>query len=169
MCHHARMASDRVRELKAVLDRLVERAEFDGEATAEDQVVREEVIGGFIAGGVELLDEAMPFMWAYYRSTAAGFTSEERVRSGIPEIPDSADIWEHVQFQQRPEWRLGGGPLVPGRSYLSFEGEVSWEPEHGVQLVYEDGRRVCRVSPYDGHVTVAQAYGDSSLLGVVFG
>jgi hypothetical protein len=50
------------------------------------------------------------------------------------EIPDSADIWEHVQFRHPPQWRLGGGPLAPGRSYLSFEGEVSWEPEHGLQL-----------------------------------
>jgi len=55
------------------------------------------------------------------------------------------------------------------RSYLSFEGEVSWEPEHELQLVYEDGQRVCKVRQYDGHVTVADAYGDPSLLGVVFG
>lgn len=163
------MASDRVRVLKALLDRLVERTEFDGEPTAEDRILREEVIDGFIAGGADLLDEATPFMWAYYRSTAAGFSPEEWGRYGIPEILDSADIWEHVQFQHPAEWRLGGGPLTPGRSYLSFEGEVSWEPEHGVQLVYEDGRRVCKVSQYDGHVTVAQAYGNSSLLGVVFG
>ena len=169
MCHYARMASDRVRELKALLDRLAERAEFHGGPTAEDQILREEVIGDFIAGGADLLDEATPFMWAYYRSTAARFTPEERVHCGIQETTDSADIWEHVQFQHPPEWRPGGGPLTPGRCYLSFEGEVSWEPEHGLQLVYEDGRRVCKVSQYDGHVTVAHAYGDSSLLGVVFG
>jgi uncharacterized protein DUF6985 len=91
------------------------------------------------------------------------------VLAPVPQIQDSADIWEHVQFRHPPEWRLGGGPLTPGRSYLSFEGEVSWEPEHGLQLVYEDGQRVCKVSQYDGHVTVAHAYGDPSLLGVVFG
>jgi hypothetical protein len=118
------MASDRVRELKALLDRPAEQAEFDGGPAPEDQILREE-------------------------------------------IPDSADIWEHVQFRHPPQWRLGGGPLAPGRSYLSFEGEVSWEPEHGLQLVFEDGQHVCKVSPYDGHVTVAHAYGDSSLLGVV--
>ena len=120
------MASDRVRDLKALLDRLAERAEFDGEPTAEDRILRGEAIGGFIASGAQLLDEAIPFMWAYYRSTVAEFTPEEGVRYEMPEIPDSADIWEHVQFRHPPEWRLGGGPLTPGRSYLSFEGEISW-------------------------------------------
>ncbi|WP_394298793.1 DUF6985 domain-containing protein [Allosalinactinospora lopnorensis] len=73
---------------------------------------------------------------------------QETLYARRPEIPDSADIWEHVQFHHPPEWRLGGGPLTPGRSYLSFGGEVSWEPEHGLQLVYEDGRRVCKASRY---------------------
>jgi hypothetical protein len=160
------MASDRVRELKALLDRLAEQAEFGGDPAPEDQVLRE-VMRDFIAGGVELLDEATPFLRAYYESTVGEFSAEQRVDYGMPEIPDSADIWEHVQFRHPPQWRLGGGPLAPGRSYLSFEGEVSWEPEHGLQLVFEDGQHVCKVSPYDGHVTVAHAYGDSSLLGVV--
>jgi len=163
------MASTRVRDLKALLDRLAAEAEFDEEPTAEEEILRRQAIGGFIAGGAQLLDEATPFLWAYYHRTAAEFTPEERARYGIPEIPDSADIWEHVQFRHPPWWSLGGGPLMPGRSYLSFEGEVSWEPEHGLQLVYEDGQRVCKVSQYDGHVTVAPAYGDPSLLSVVFG
>jgi hypothetical protein len=163
------MPSDRVSELKALLNQLAKRAGFDREPTPEKQVLRSAAIGSFIAGGTQLLDEATPFMWAYYRATATEFTPEERIQYGIPKIPDSADIWEHVQFRHPPEWRLGRGPLAPGRSYLSFEGEVSWEPEHGLQLVYEDGQRVCKVSQYDGHLTVAHAHGDPSLLGVVFG
>lgn len=163
------MPSDRVRFLKALLDRLAQKAEFDGEPAPEDETVRAEAISRFIAGGPQLLDEATVFMWAYYRRTVAELAPHERGRHAMPEIPDSADIWEHVQFRHHPEWRRGGGPLTPGRSYLSFEGEVSWEPEHGLQLVYEDGLRVCKVSQYDGHVTVAHAYGDPSLLGVVFG
>jgi hypothetical protein len=163
------MASDRVRDLKALLDQLAENADWDDTAAAENLALRSEAIGRFIAGGVQLLDEATPFLWEYYRDAAAEFTSEERARYGIPEIPASADIWEHVQFVHAPEWCPGGGPLMPGRSYLSFEGEVPWEPEHGLQLVFEDGQRVCKVSQYDGHVTVAHACGDASRLGVVFG
>lgn len=169
VCHDAGMASDRARELKTLLDQLAERAISRRELTADDQNLRGQAISDFIEGGPELLDEATPFLWEYYGHTAAEFTPAERAQYGIPEIPDSADIWEHVQFQHPPEWRSGGGPLEPGRSYISFEGEVSWEPEHGLQLVFEDGRRVCKVSPYDGHLTVAHAYSDPSRLGVVFG
>jgi hypothetical protein len=113
VCHDARMASNRARDLKALLDRLAEQAEFDGQPTAEDQILRAEAISGFISGGPQLLDEATPFMREYYRRTAAEFTPEERARYGIPRIPDSADIWEHVQFRHPPEWRPGGGPLTP--------------------------------------------------------
>jgi hypothetical protein len=163
------MPSTLVRELKAILDRLAEEAGFEEDPVTEEGILRKEAISGFIAGGPQLLDEATRFLRAYYWSTAAEFTPRERIQYGIPEISDSADIWAHVQFRHPPTWTLGGGPLMPGRSYLSFEGEVSWEPEHGLQLVYEDGRRLCKVSQYDGHVTVAHAYGDPYLLGVVFG
>jgi Domain of unknown function (DUF6985) len=163
------MASDRVHYLKTLLDQLASQAEAGEQATTAEQALRSQAISGFIAGGAQLLDQATPYLRAYYQRTADEFTAEERALYGIPDIPDSADIWEHVQFPHPAQCRPGGGPLSPGRSYLSFEGEVSWEPEHGLQLVYEDGQRLCKVSPYDGHLTLAHAYGDPSLLGVVFG
>lgn len=128
----------------------------------------EEAIRNFINRGPELLDEATASLWAYYGSFASAFSSAEREEYGIPEIPASADIWEEVEFRWPPSVHLGGGRLEPGRSYISFEGEVSWEPEHGLQLVFEHGLSVCKVGPYDGHCTVARAYGDESLLGVLF-
>ena len=64
--------------------------------------------------------------------------------------------------------QLGVPLLLVGIVVMSFEGEVSWEREHGLQLVIEEGARVCKVGPYDGHVTMAHAYGDPSLLGVIF-
>lgn len=163
------MPSTLVRDLKTLLDRLAAEAGFEEDPVTEEGILRREAICGFIAGGPQLLDEATRYVRAYYWSTAAEFTPRERIQYGIPAIPDSADIWEHVKFRRPPTWTLGGGPLMPARSYLSFEGEVSWEPEHGLQLVYADGRSLCKVSQYDGHVTVAHAYGDPFLLGVVFG
>jgi hypothetical protein len=40
-----------------------------------------------------------------------------------------------------------------GRVYLSVECECSWEIEHGLQLVFRDGRAISRIGPYDGHLT----------------
>jgi hypothetical protein len=34
--------------------------------------------------------------------------------------------------------------------------------------VFEHGLRLCKVGPVDDHDTVAHAYGDASLLGVIF-
>jgi hypothetical protein len=67
-----------------------------------------------------------------------------------------------------PALALGGGAHEPGRSYISFEGNVSWDPEHGLRLVVEHGLRVCKVGQYDGHHTNAHAYDDIALLDVVF-
>lgn len=60
------------------------------------------------------------------------------------------------------------GPLAPARSYLSIEGEVSWEPEHGIQVVLAEGSRLCKVGPSDGHMTNAHAWADPALLDVIF-
>ena len=87
---------------------------------------------------------------------------------GIPDIQPKSDIWDQVDFRSPPEIRRGGTPLEPAPAYLSFEGEVSWEPEHGLQLVFEHGQRVCKVGPYDGHNTNAHAFADLSLIDVIF-
>ena len=109
------MPSALVRDLKALLDGLAKEAGFEEDPLTEEGILRREAIGGFIAGGPQLLDEATRFLRAYYWSTAAEFTPRERI-----------------------------------------------------QLVYADGVRLCKVGQHDGHVTVAHAYGDASLLGVVF-
>ncbi len=163
------MASKRVREQKQVLDRLVRTSEFDDEEPSIDErVVYDEAIRNFLSRGPELLDEATPFLWDYYRSFVSAFNEAERATYGIPEIPTTSDIWDHVEFRHAPSMTLGEHRLEPARSYISFEGDVSWEPEHGLQLVFEHGERVCKVGPYDGHNTVAHATGDESLIGVVF-
>ncbi len=41
----------------------------------------------------------------------------------------------------------------PSPCYLNFEGEVSWEPEHGLQVVFDHSGAVCRVGPYSGRLT----------------
>ena len=162
-------ASERLALLKATMDGLTGQADYPVDASPHERQLRAVSLKGFSAGGPELLSPATLFLWQYYRSVADEFTSAERAEYAIPEISATDDIWLHVDFMCPPVLALGGRRLEPGRTYLSWEGEVSWEPEHGLQLVFEDGNQVCKVGPYDGHFTLAHAYGDEALLGVIFG
>jgi hypothetical protein len=165
----ADVASDSVVVLKAKLDLLVGAPElFGDEPTPEERVVIDEAIHNFRVAGATVLDEATPFLWEYYRSVASAFGQREREEYGIPELNGGADIWDEVQLVSPPRIQLGGGRLQPGRSYISFEGGVTWELEHGLQLVFEHGLHVCKVGPYDDHNTNAHAYGREDLLGVIF-
>ncbi len=158
----------RVEELKNALDGLVVQALHAIEAENDHHPVLAEACDNFLKRGPELLDEATPYLWDYYRSVADDFSATQRRDLGIPELSPSTDIWDEVTFDFLPAIETGGVRYEPGLSYISFEGEVSWEREHGLQLVIEHGERVCKVGPYDGHHTNAHAYGDESLYGVIF-
>jgi len=167
------MASERVVALKQELDELsLEWEPSTGEMTDEEEAVFEEAAANFRAAGPELLDEATPHLWAYYRKERGRSSAEEREEWEIPELDeaDGADaIWDHVSLELAPMLTIGGeDAFEPAPSYLSFEGNVPWEPEHGLQLVFEHGLRLGKLGPCDGHNTNAYAYDDESLLGVVF-
>lgn len=146
----------------ARLDQLLDTPMSSDQWTKAQQAVYEEAAETLKRRGPDLLAEATPYLWSYYQSTRA------EDPTSTPTIPDNADIWDHVTLTRGPDFAVGGGPLEPGRSYLSFEGEVTWDPEHGLQLVFEHGERVCKVGPFDGHFTNASAFADAALLGVVF-
>lgn len=52
--------------------------------------------------------------------------------------------------------------------YVSLECSCDWEPEHGLQIVFKDGKRVNKISSYDGHLTNSDAYADDDLEDVIF-
>ena len=54
------------------------------------------------------------------------------------------------------------------RVYVSIECECAWEPEHGLQLVLQEGRRVTKIGPYDGHLTNSDAFARPDLEGVIY-
>jgi hypothetical protein len=120
------MVSDRVRSLKHRLDQLVGEPseEEEHEPSPEELAVFEEAIRNFRDHGPELLDTATEHLWAYYRAVASEFSPAQREGCGIPEIEESADIWDHVEITHPPGFALGGRPLEPGVSYISFEGLV---------------------------------------------
>ena len=163
------MASSLLAALKSDLDSLVGALElFGSEPRTEEQVTIDEAISNFRAAGPDLLDQATQFLWHYYRSVSSEFEQQQRQEYGIPELIDNADIWREVRLSNPPTIQLGGSRLSPAKSYISFEGEVTWEPEHGLQLVFENGLHICKVGPFDGHNTNAHAYDDENLLGVIF-
>lgn len=155
--------------LKTRLDALLEQEDpMDAIFDAEQEDARQRAAAAFRAAGPELLDEATPHLWAYYRATVDELGPDRLSDAGVPVLDEDADIWAEVTIAEPPSIEVGGTDLEPAAAYVSFEGEVSWEPEHGLQLVVENGERICKVGPYDGHVTVAHAYGDPGLLGTVF-
>ena len=42
--------------------------------------------------------------------------------------------------------------------YVQIACECDWEQEHGIQLVYRQGKQLRRISEQDGHLTEADAY-----------
>ncbi len=154
--------------LKSRLDELVDEANINGDVTEDERATFDQAKRRFRDAGPELLDRVTSELWAYYRSTADEFSAHQRATYGIPELSELADVWAQVVISSAPDFSVGESPYEPGSCYISFEGEVSWESEHGLQLVVEDGRRVCKLGPYDGHMTNAHAFGDLSLLGVVY-
>lgn len=63
---------------------------------------------------------------------------------GGPEI-DIEDIWEHVNpqiiFPSEDE----------NNKYVVVECSCTWEEEHGLQLVFKEGKALTRASMFDGH------------------
>ena len=66
------------------------------------------------------------------------------------------DIWDFV----RPiEIYVTRRPYGEMDMYVQIHCGCEWEEEHGLQLVFRQGRQITRVSEIDGHITEADAYG----------
>ena len=57
---------------------------------------------------------------------------------------------------------------MPGHSYVVVEANCDWEEEHGLMLVWKDGKRLTKVGGYDGHLSNVWAYDDDTLENVVY-
>lgn len=70
-------------------------------------------------------------------------------------ISESNQIWDfiyptNVYIEQRPR--------NDKDIYIQVACECTWEPEHGLQLIFRQGRKLTRVSEQDGHLTEADAF-----------
>lgn len=112
-----------------------------------------------------VLREAEPYVVRYCEEICSLYEPEE---SPAIVVREPSEIWSHVRF--------GSEFVVSERSegdaedgvYLSLECNCDWEVEHGLQLVFREGRAVTKVSSFDGHLTNSDAYNDRSLAHVVY-
>jgi hypothetical protein len=119
-------------------------------------------ISTFLALDEPVLKAAGPAIFEYYQDVKSEIAADEEVVS----ITGSDDVWKHIHF---------GGEVTVSRDhygdrrvYMSLECECDWEPEHGLQIVFRDGRTVTKIGPFNGHLTNAAAYARADLEGVVY-
>jgi hypothetical protein len=130
---------------------------------ADERAFRAAIVH-FLAADPSVLTAAEPHIYAYYQDSNAIWEPGDDEYLAIDE---PRRVWRHV--------RLGHEAVVSRRPagdrgvYVSLECECDWAPEHGLQLVFRDGRELVKVGPCDGHLTHADAYDDERLEGVIYG
>jgi hypothetical protein len=72
------------------------------------------------------------------------------------EIVDSQEIWKYVRPSKIYVSRRDYGDKDV---YIQVSCGCDWEEEHGLQLVFRQGKKITRVSDCDGHLTEADAFG----------
>lgn len=74
----------------------------------------------------------------------------------LRQIKDYNEIWN---FIHPTEIYVTRRPYKEHDVYLMLACECDWEQEHGLQLVFRQGKQLTRISDQDGHLTEADAYG----------
>lgn len=118
-------------------------------------------VATFLTAG-NALPAASAHVYAYYRETIR-LSHEQGTASELPDIGGLEFVWEYVSLGREFHADRDGD----GRVYISVECECAWEPEHGLQLVFDSGT-ITKVGPFDGHLTNASAFGRADLEGVVY-
>jgi hypothetical protein len=115
----------------------------------------------FLSMDDSALRAAAPAIFEYYRYITEAVIDDDDMDWYV-EVTDPDDVWNHIE--------VGPYAIVrrDGRVYVSVECECDWEPEHGLQIVFRDGRTVTKVGPYNGHLTNNSAYGRPDLEDVVY-
>jgi hypothetical protein len=110
----------------------------------------EDAVSTFLRLGAKDRAAATPRVFQNYRRFVDAVPARELHLSS----PDH--VWTHVRFTEvRVARRHPGEEKV----YVQATAECDWEVEHGLQLVYREGRQLTRVSSQDGHHTYADACG----------
>lgn len=79
----------------------------------------------------------------------------DEVDDTLRHIKDQNEIWN---FIQPTEIYVTRRPYKEQDIYVQLVCECDWEQEHGLQLVFRQGKKLTRISGQDGHLTEADAY-----------
>jgi hypothetical protein len=73
----------------------------------------------------------------------------------LKNIKDPNDIWK---FVYPTEIYVSRRSRRDQDIYISISCNCEWEQEHGLQLVFRQGKKLTRISSIDGHLTESDAY-----------
>jgi len=79
----------------------------------------------------------------------------DEVDQSLKEINNKTDIWS---FIHPTEIYVTRRPYKEQDIFVQIACECDWEQEHGLQLVFRQGKKLTRISDQDGHLTEADAY-----------
>ncbi len=108
----------------------------------------------FLAIGRDSSAALAPHIWQNCKEflEAIGYEEEDQA---LWDIKHAHEIWPFVDFRNvYVERRHRRDQDI----YISLKGECEWEQEHGLQLVFRQGKKLTRVSQIDGHLTESDAY-----------
>ncbi len=73
----------------------------------------------------------------------------------LRQIKDSNEIWD---FIQPTEIYISRRNRRDKDIYVEIACECDWDEEHGLQLIFRQGKKLTRISDQDGHLTEADAW-----------
>lgn len=117
----------------------------------------DDALEAFLQLGSAQREAASELVMAYCQEVIDCIGDEEDWAGAAGRMTNTSEIWTLVQPRSL---RLGRRSYQDKAVYLQISCNCDWDPEHGLQLVYRKGHQLVRVSPEDGHVTTADAYGD---------
>ncbi len=86
----------------------------------------------------------------------ASMVGEDDIPVQMKNLKSHSEIWDFVTPMCT---YLSRRPYKDKDVYVNLVCRCEWEKEHGLQLVFRQGKKLTRVSQEDGHLTEADAYG----------
>jgi hypothetical protein len=135
---------------------------LDGYRNGESLDGYRAAVEGFLEIGPAVLEEAAPHVFRYYQDSMLDLKEGDE---GWVEIESPAQIWKHVRFGEEAFVRRRKKDKV---IYISLECSCDWDREHGLQIVFKNGRTINKVGQFDSHLTNSDAYAAPRLESVVY-